>query len=816
VIARIRGTVWVILLWTVLVAIFIASAVTGDVCVGMTGADLAACRTMGDDIYVVAAIAFVVVWSLGTIVLLATRPGGGVRAFIVQVLVNTFAMIATLLLLSLVQLPVTNPDGTRTSIPLLVIPGDLLQIGIVIALVNALVRPLLLAITGRWILRSLGLAIIVINAVLFWLVSEISRLMEIPWQVPDPWPLWIFIDSLVFTLILAILNAFLGLGRPRLDSSGSGAIWRFIDRLPAQRRNAIIENIRLQEVYDSMSRFSLEIIVGGSALAPIRRLGDRFQGRSGRDIEAMSTPAKVRLMLQQLGPTYVKLGQMVSSRADALPAEWRTELDKLQSTVPPFPWESARRIIATELGSDPDELFGSIEAEPFAAASLAQVHRATLKDGRAVVVKVQRPDVQAKVRADLGVIAELAQVAESRSALARRLDAVGLVKEFSDGVIEELDYTVEAYHARRLADVVASIDGVGAPTLYPELSTGRVLTMDFVPGVKATKADQLDPSIDRDAVARTFIRATIKQVLVDGFFHADPHPGNIMLDTQTGKLTFLDLGLVGELRQEQRFDLLALLWALRMEDPQALASVARRLCVATGPVDETAYQTAVERLFYQYWVYGSSSFSRMMSALFATLGAHNLRMRRELTLAVKAMTQSEELMRAIDPDMPLVRTAAEEAEQLLRQQFTPERIGKVLRGQLADVVQDAMGRASDVRAELIPVLLAAVTGGRIDLAPTTPDRLALGSLETRVDGLGRTLERQGRQLATIVGLVGLSLSLAVVMLALFLAPEGPFPAVDLAAAGIAAIGVGALALTLWRWRSDGRRSDWEDHAGGSG
>ena len=229
-------------------------------------------------------------------------------------------------------------------------------------------------------------------------------------------------------------------------------------------------------------------------------------------------------------------------------------------------------------------------------------------------------------------------------------------------------------------------------------------------------------------------------------------PGTSCSTRRPGKLTFLDLGLVGELRQEQRFDLLALLWALRMEDPQALAGVARRLCVATGPVDEAAYQTAVERLFYQYWIYGSSSFSRMMSALFGTLRAHNLRMRRELTLAVKAMTQSEELMRAIDPDMPLVQTAAQEAEHLLRQQFTPERIAKLLRGELANVVQGAMGRASDLQQELIPVLLAAVTGGRIDLGQTTPDGLALASLESRVDGLGQALERQGRHLVMVVGL----------------------------------------------------------------
>src|SRR6478672_2900386 len=222
----------------------------------------------------------------------------------------------------------------------------------------------------------------------------------------------------------------------------------------------------MQEVYDTMSSYGMEIAVGGTALAPIRRLGDRMRGRSNSELDRMSTPAKVRMMLQQLGPTFVKVGQMASSRADALPLEWRTELDKLQSTVAPFPWEQARQIMAHELRADPETLFASIEHVPLGAASLAQVHRATLHDGRQVVVKVQRPDIQAKVRADLGVIQELAAVAEARVAFARQMDATGLAQEFGDGVAEELDYRIEAYHARRLADVIRTIPDTHVPEVH--------------------------------------------------------------------------------------------------------------------------------------------------------------------------------------------------------------------------------------------------------------------------------------------------------------------------------------------------------------
>ena len=274
-------------------------------------------------------------------------------------------------------------------------------------------------------------------------------------------------------------------------------------------------------------------------------------------------------MLQQLGPTYVKVGQMVSSRADVLPAAWRTELDKLQNTVPPFPYEQVEAIVRSELGAPPDALFASFDHEPLGAASLAQVHRATLPDGSEVVVKVQRPNVQAMVRADLGNMEDLARQAERRVTTARTMNLAAMIHEFGQGVLTELDYRIEAYHALRLAEVVEGIEGIHVPRVYLDRSSGRVITMEFVRGVKATNVAALDAAgVDRDLVARRFLRAIIKQVLVDGFFHGDPHPGNIVIDPETGALTFLDLGLMGELDSNRRLQLLGLMWALRRARPR--------------------------------------------------------------------------------------------------------------------------------------------------------------------------------------------------------------------------------------------------------
>jgi len=799
---RLRETAWAMLLWAVVVGIVAVATTVSmpDMCAG-EGIAAADCPDVPS--WILVAIGFGILWLLGSLVLLATNPRGGVRAFIVEVLVNVLALMATLFVLSLIRLPGTGADGVSEDQPLLSMSGGLITVGVLFAVVNAIVRPVLFTLFGRLILRSLGIAVVAVNAVLFWLVAELSGILGDPWVVPDPRLLWLLVDSVVFTVALSVLSAFLGLDRPHLEARSDSRAWRFLERLPVQRRNALIESIRLQEVYDTLSRYGLEIVVGGTALAPVRRLGDRMMGRSSAELEALSTPAKVRVMLQQLGPTFVKVGQMAGSRADALPEDWREELDKLQSTVPPFPWEQARAIIAEELGADPDELFASIDPEPLGAASLAQVHRATLRDGREVVVKIQRPDVQAKVRADLGVIQELAAVAESRLELARQVGAVGLAKEFADGVLEELDYETEAYHARRLADIVADIPGVGVPAVYPALSTDRVLTMDFVSGVKATKADRLDPAIDREQVARTFMRSIVKQIMIEGFFHADPHPGNVMIDPTSGQITFLDLGLVGELRQEQRFDLLALLWALRMKDAGALATVSLRLCVATGPFDEDAYRADVDRLFNQYWVYGSASFSRMMTRLFATLREHRLRMRRELTLAVKSITQAEELLRSMAPGLNLVETGTQEAEVQLRAELTPERVAELMRGQLGAVMQNVLETANERRADIGAIVLDVISGGRLG-GPAAPDPTDLRPIAERLDRLGERMERLGRNVAVAIGAAGLAIALGIVLVGIIIL--GPGADIDLSlflVGAVTAVTLAMLGYSVYRHRSIG-------------
>jgi ubiquinone biosynthesis protein len=338
------------------------------------------------------------------------------------------------------------------------------------------------------------------------------------------------------------------------------------------------------QVYETISAFGFEIALERGPLSGLRDWAQRFLRTADPRLRDLSVPAKVRVMLQQLGPTCVKIGQMAASRSEALPPGWGEELAKLQNTVPPFSWEEAEATIVRELGAPPETLFATIERTPLAAASLAQVHRATLPDGRPVVVKIQRPDIATMVRADLGVLQELSTTAEKRLEVARRLDLPGVVQEFAAGVVLELDYRNEAYHMRRMAGNLAAIPGVALPAVDDRRSAMRVLTMDYVEGVKISDVAALDAAgIDRAGIARTFLRAVIKQILIDGFFHADPHPGNVLVDTRDGTIVLLDLGLVGQLSFDQRADLLDLMASIQSKDSKAIAAVAMRLCTRRGP-----------------------------------------------------------------------------------------------------------------------------------------------------------------------------------------------------------------------------------------
>ncbi len=297
------------------------------------------------------------------------------------------------------------------------------------------------------------------------------------------------------------------------------------------------ENLRLQQVYNTLLRYGFDVLFDQwPVIGDFRRSMQAWVWNLPDGLEPPSLPVKARLMIEELGPTYVKVGQIVSSQASVIPSDWEVELVKLQSDVPPFPDEQVRQIIIEELGAPPEELYATFDPQPFAAASTAQVHRATLHDGTLVAVKVQRPYIAKQMKADIGIMQNAARVISSRSEYVRSVDLVGMLDQFGEGALNELDYTGEAYNAYRLAKNLEAIPGVHIPKVYQELSTSKILTLEFIKGVKASNVEAIErANLDREPLGRAALQAIVKQLLIDGFFHADPHPGNILVNLETGR-----------------------------------------------------------------------------------------------------------------------------------------------------------------------------------------------------------------------------------------------------------------------------------------
>lgn len=558
-----------------------------------------------------------------------------------------------------------------------------LVLAAVYTLIDRYVKPLMQAVSGNLLVWSLGLSILVVNLLTFALFIWLT---PVQWYIGSPRWLTVTFGGVLLTLLGVAIEVLTGINQPRVEKiDPDKAYWSRVEKLPIIRDSQLMASVRVSQIYSKLYVFATDLAVGKGVIGSIRArvyqwiYGEPYPGLG------LSTPEKTRILMESLGPTWVKFGQMIASQADSLPPEWGEQLTRLQSAAEPFPADQVTQIIATELGAPPEQLYASFDLEPLAAASTAQVHRALLKDGTPVAVKVQRPDILAKTKADLGIIQSVAKALQSRLKTVENLDLVGITRQFAKGVWKELDYRNEAYHTRRLADNMAGLPGIHVPVVYLDLCSSRVMTEELVEGMKLTRQAQIDAAgLDRKELAGRFLNAVIKQLLVDGFFHGDPHPGNLYVNTETGVITFLDLGLVGELNSQQRLNFLDLLFTLTRNDPLELAQMAQTLSVKTRPYSERAYRAAMTEMYYKYWVYtsGTVNFNEGMTAITNVLAQFGLRMDSSLTMAVKAMIQAGQSLYSLDPTIDLVNEAVEKAKALLADEFTVDNVMKSIESQM--------------------------------------------------------------------------------------------------------------------------------------
>jgi ubiquinone biosynthesis protein len=381
----------------------------------------------------------------------------------------------------------------------------------------------------------------------------------------------------------------------------------------------------------------------------------------------------LRRALEELGPTFVKLGQILSTRVDILPPPFIEELEKLQDNVPPVDVSAIIHEIEAEFGAPVNSLFASFDTAPIAAASIGQVHGATLPDGRSVVVKVRRPNVQRVIQQDLSILTDVARIAEDRSEFLRRNRVSELVHEFSWTLRAELDYQNEARNMERFKRAFADSSGIRIPDVIDELTTSRVLTMERVEGLPIDDVEAIEKAgHEPRALVDGVILMLARGILDVGLFHADPHPGNFAVDVD-GSLIVYDFGMVGSIDERLREKLLLLIVAVSDKDSQRIVDEIARLGVVEGGWDRKSMERDVAHLVGQYIGVPLRQLPLLMiiDDVMGMLRRYEFRLPSELSLLAKTATMAESLARSLDPDMNVIEIVEPIIKRSMRQFYSP-------------------------------------------------------------------------------------------------------------------------------------------------
>lgn len=451
---------------------------------------------------------------------------------------------------------------------------------------------------------------------------------------------------------------------------------------------------RLHEIASILIRYGFGDMVRRMGLSnALERAGRVLHWNEASDYTHMSSPERVRRALEEMGPTFVKLGQVLSTRVDLFEPEWITEFSRLQANVHAESWESIKQQLTEDLGAPPEDVFAKIDSQPLAAASIAQVHRAQLEDGSEVIVKVRRPGIRPIIEVDLRWLARLAELMENESPELRVFHPREIVRQFSQSLRHELDFASECRNAQRVTenfkgytdsdspatnvsrggnDDSESAPIIIIPRVHWQWTGERVCVQDFIEGISGCNLQAVDAvGLDRKVLARRGAGAVLKMIVEDGLFHADPHPGNVLY-LPGNRIALIDFGMIGRLSEERRDQLIRLMLGLVRNNPQAVADI---MIEWTGDsvVDEQTLVMEIQAFVDQY--HGvplkQLKLSTMLSDLVAILRQHHLALPSDLTLLVKAFITLEGLGRELDPEFDMAGQALPLLEQTLRAQYTP-------------------------------------------------------------------------------------------------------------------------------------------------
>ena len=536
--------------------------------------------------------------------------------------------------------------------------------------------------------------------------------------------------------------------------------------------------MRLRQVAQVLAKYGFGELLDRLRLWEHANIERRILRRRGREFAHLSRPERLRLALEEMGPTFVKLGQVLSTRPDLIPQEYIVELEKLQSNVASIPFDTARQTVESELGRPITEVFASFEDEPVAAASLAQVHRATLKSGDVVAVKIQRPGAADVIEIDLEIMHNIAGLMERYIDEARLMNAVGMVREFSSNLRKELDFGVEANNMRRSAHNFAGDNTIHIPEVYKEVSTKRLLVMEYIDGINVSDYSRLSSEgYDLRLIARRGVDIALKSTFEHGFFHADPHPGNIFV-LPDNVICLLDYGMMGVISTRQRESMARLAAGVINRDEKGMTRSLEGLVEAQAAVNVEKLEADMSDLAqqYDYLPLEDIRFGTVLNEVLRLLVHHRLRLQTHLIWLFKAVTTIEDVARNMDSNFDMIECARPYVQRVLRRRVNPIRQIRELYLPTLDLIDFAKEFPYAVR-DIVRQL--------------REGRLRIEYEHIGLETVGRTLQRAANRLALAIVIAAL-----VVGSSLLVNARVPPLAADISIIGIAGYVI-AWGLGLW-------------------
>lgn len=368
---------------------------------------------------------------------------------------------------------------------------------------------------------------------------------------------------------------------------------------------------------------------------------------------------KIRLACEELGPTFIKFGQVLSNRADLLPKELISELEKLQDKVPPFPEKQVRKSILEQLGKEPEELFKTFEDTPLASASIAQVHKATLENGQDVVLKIQRPGIREMIKEDISIMYDVVDIFINQYPEIRAIDPIGLIHQFEESILHELDFINESVNIQRFAFNFKDDPDIYIPQVYKRFTTSSILTLEFINGIKVSDHAKLEESgLTKEIIAKRIINSYYKQVFDHGFFHADPHAGNIFA-LPDNKICFVDFGMMGNVLKKDIDVLASLFSAVNDKNTKKITKALELLADSPFIEDHKKFEYDIFEFVNTFAVtkVHNQEMSTMVSSLRSIVINHKLQVPAHFFLLSKSLISIEGVVRKLDPKMKLLTEA---------------------------------------------------------------------------------------------------------------------------------------------------------------